>query len=152
MKFICDQCQSKYSIDDSRVRGKVLKIRCKQCNHVITVREESGPQAAARPSALSLAADFGTDQTQVSDSGSLQALLASANAAAAKAPLAQPEVEDWFVSFDGEQEGPYNFEHVVSRVRAELRAGKECFCWREGFAAWLPVMLRAMASPSSSRC
>ena len=52
MKFVCEQCKTKYSIDDGRVRGKVLKIRCKQCNHIITVREEtaapSGPVGGCR--------------------------------------------------------------------------------------------------------
>src|SRR5678816_3475802 len=45
MKFVCDRCQTKYSIADDKVRGKVLKVRCKTCQNVITVRE-----AGARPS------------------------------------------------------------------------------------------------------
>ncbi|RVU44097.1 DUF4339 domain-containing protein [Lujinxingia sediminis] len=50
MKFYCDSCQTKYSIADEKVRGKVLKVRCKKCSHIITVREASRPTAAA-PSA-----------------------------------------------------------------------------------------------------
>ena len=50
MKFVCDRCQTKYSIADDKVRGKVLKVRCKTCQNVITVRE-----AGARPSVGSLA-------------------------------------------------------------------------------------------------
>ena len=38
MKFVCDKCNTRYSIADERVHGRVLKIRCKACNHVITVR------------------------------------------------------------------------------------------------------------------
>ncbi len=51
MKFYCDSCQTKYSIADEKVRGKVLKVRCKKCSHVITVREPRAPAApaAARP-------------------------------------------------------------------------------------------------------
>ena len=41
MKFHCDQCKTKYSISDDRVRGKILKIRCKSCGAVITVRQPS---------------------------------------------------------------------------------------------------------------
>lgn len=51
MKFYCDNCQAKYSIADEKVRGKVLKVRCKKCTFVITVREPRAPvaQQATRP-------------------------------------------------------------------------------------------------------
>jgi predicted Zn finger-like uncharacterized protein len=39
VKFLCDRCKTRYSIGDERVRGKILKIRCKHCSNVITVRE-----------------------------------------------------------------------------------------------------------------
>ncbi|MBK8480106.1 MAG: zinc-ribbon domain-containing protein [Proteobacteria bacterium] len=39
MKFICDQCSTKYSIADEKVRRKVLKIRCKNCGNIIVVRD-----------------------------------------------------------------------------------------------------------------
>lgn len=39
MKFVCERCHTKYSIADEKVRGKVLKVRCKSCENVITVRE-----------------------------------------------------------------------------------------------------------------
>ncbi len=49
MKFVCDRCQTKYSIADERVRGKVLKVKCKTCANVITVREARRPSAAGLP-------------------------------------------------------------------------------------------------------
>src|SRR3954470_5700600 len=39
MKFQCDRCKTRYSIGEEKIRGKVLKIRCKNCSAVITVRE-----------------------------------------------------------------------------------------------------------------
>jgi len=39
VKFVCDKCKTRYSIGEDRVRGKILKIRCKNCASVITVRE-----------------------------------------------------------------------------------------------------------------
>src|SRR5580698_5258826 len=39
VKFLCDRCKTRYSICDDRVRGNILKIRCKNCANVITVRE-----------------------------------------------------------------------------------------------------------------
>lgn len=44
MRIVCDSCGTKYSISDDKVRGKVFKIRCKNCSHVIIVR---GDQNAA---------------------------------------------------------------------------------------------------------
>ena len=47
MRFACEQCQTKYTIPDERVRGKILKIRCKNCNCQITISE--GGVRTARP-------------------------------------------------------------------------------------------------------
>src|SRR6476660_9204272 len=49
MKFVCDRCQTKYSIADDRVRGKVLKVKCKTCANLITVREARQPSVAGVP-------------------------------------------------------------------------------------------------------
>ena len=45
MKIVCDSCATKYSISDDKVRGKVFKIRCKKCSHIIVVK--GGENAAA---------------------------------------------------------------------------------------------------------
>jgi predicted Zn finger-like uncharacterized protein len=113
MKFACDKCNTKYSIADERVRGRVLKIRCKACNHVITVREES-PAVADMPD----------EHTMVST---------------APPPARDDAPDEWFISFDGEQEGPLPLVRAIDRVRSERPTGKECFCWRAGFFVWLPV-------------
>jgi predicted Zn finger-like uncharacterized protein len=47
MKIVCDSCGTKYSISDDKVRGKVFKIRCKKCSHIIVVRGTSDAAAAA---------------------------------------------------------------------------------------------------------
>ena len=60
MKIICDSCGTKYSISDDKVRGKVFKIRCKKCSHIIVVRGgESQEEAAAAAPAATAAADGG---------------------------------------------------------------------------------------------
>ena len=128
MKFVCDKCNTRYSIADERVHGRVLKIRCKACNNVITVREEHAP-VAAPPAADSLAGALDSfqrddEQTRVSS----------------MPPAAEPgSADEWFVSFDGEQEGPLPLARALDRVRVERPRGKECFCWRGGFFVWLPI-------------
>src|SRR5580704_15414201 len=61
MKIVCDSCGTKYSISDDKVRGKVFKIRCKKCSHIIVVRGTNeaaavAPSPAATP-AIAPAAD-----------------------------------------------------------------------------------------------
>ncbi|MGZ3441206.1 MAG: zinc-ribbon domain-containing protein, partial [Polyangia bacterium] len=128
MKFVCDKCNTRYSIADERVHGRVLKIRCKACNNVITVREDH-PLPAPPPVASSLEdalSNFQRDdeQTRVSS---------MPPAAGEGAP------DDWYVSFDGEQEGPLPLARALDRVRVERPRGKECYCWRGGFFVWLPI-------------
>ncbi|MET0403105.1 MAG: zinc-ribbon domain-containing protein, partial [Cystobacter sp.] len=36
LNFSCNQCQRRYSIADEKVRGKTVKIRCKNCQYVIS--------------------------------------------------------------------------------------------------------------------
>jgi len=52
MKIVCDSCSTKYSISDDKVRGKVFKIRCKKCSHIIVVKgtSEEGETIAEAPS------------------------------------------------------------------------------------------------------
>ena len=49
MKFHCDKCEARYSISDDRVRGKILKVRCKKCTHVITVSEDAMTEEKQKP-------------------------------------------------------------------------------------------------------
>lgn len=49
MKFSCPKCDTKYSIADEKVRGKVLKIRCKKCENVITLREPAPSEGQQPP-------------------------------------------------------------------------------------------------------
>lgn len=121
MKFQCDKCNTRYSIADERVRGRVLKIRCKACNHVITVREE---HAAADNLESALNSVIGDDEhTRVTT----------------MPPPSMDGADEWYVSFDGEQEGPLPLARALDRVRHERPRGKECYCWRGGFFVWLPV-------------
>jgi predicted Zn finger-like uncharacterized protein len=107
MKFVCERCQTRYSIADEKVRQKILKIRCKTCEHVITVRE---PQAGAPAPAP------------------------SAPAAPPPRPPARDSAE-WFVAINGEQAGPATRGEMVKKLVA-LKAGDEVYVWKEDFDAW----------------
>lgn len=128
MKFNCERCNTKYSISDDRVRGKILKIRCKNCSDVITVRDPAGRAESADGGALRKS----ERQSTVADN--------SENKRAPSSPGAAPEslVAEWYVSEDGEQEGPLNLDDAKEWVSAK-DSGADLYCWSEGFDDWLPI-------------
>ena len=48
MNFACNKCDTRYTIADEKLRGKVLKIRCRNCSALITVRDPASAQPRAR--------------------------------------------------------------------------------------------------------
>lgn len=44
----CEQCRTKFKLDDERVSDRGVKVRCAKCRHIFTVRKEIG-QASAPP-------------------------------------------------------------------------------------------------------
>ncbi len=110
MKFVCDRCQTRYSIADDKVRQKILKIRCKTCENVITVRDPGGAVAMAAPP--------------------------PPPPPRPKAAPAAP-AEEWFVGVDGVQVGPLGRSEAVKRI-AGAKAGAEIFVWRPDFDSWKP--------------
>jgi predicted Zn finger-like uncharacterized protein len=170
VKFACDRCKTRYSIGDDRVRGKILKIRCKTCANVITVREgmpspdgDEDPAEAGDPTDLGGGPGGAGDaaggggvpvaatsprrthktptaapgiQAEASPPAPRGALGAAFASAMAQPP---PALEDeWYVSLDGDQAGPFGLAEA-QRWIAERPPEAELFCWREGFDEWLPV-------------
>lgn len=146
MKFLCDRCKTRYSIGDDRVRGKILKIRCKNCANVITVREgmtdadaaaapePAGARRNAKPTTLAPpAAGAQPSEAPAGASGALGAAFASAMT---KPPPALEE--EWYVSIDGDQEGPYSLAEA-QRWITNKAFDADLHCWSEGFDDWLPV-------------
>jgi predicted Zn finger-like uncharacterized protein len=110
MKFFCQKCNTKYAIADEKVRGKVLKIRCKKCQAIIVVREggASADNAAVAPAAATAPAPAAPARTQpargsaspasrpaaVRPTAPARAPAPARPAASARAPGADDDVED----------------------------------------------------------
>jgi len=45
MKFRCESCGAQYAIADEKVGKKGVKVKCKKCSQIITVRPEAAPAA-----------------------------------------------------------------------------------------------------------
>ncbi len=115
MKFVCESCHTKYSIADEKVRRKILKIRCKTCSNVITVREPTGGIIDA-------------------------AIPAPAVAGGKPSPPRAPPIPgrgpaEWHLAVAGEQHGPFDRVELVRRLAA-LVVGADVHIWREDFDGW----------------
>jgi predicted Zn finger-like uncharacterized protein len=152
MKFVCDRCQTKYSIADDKVRGKVLKVRCKTCQNVITVRE-----AGAKPSQGSLApvrssqrpstgpiAALGEAHEELSERTSIApapaALMAEMAQVRRATPPPPPPLGDgieWFLALEGAQQGPFSRKLLVDRLLA-LPKDADVHVWNDRMDGWKP--------------
>ena len=130
MKIVCESCNTKYTIADDKVRGKVFKIRCKKCQNVIVVKGTDGGEegrTTPAPPEMTLtpppAADF------------LSAEMATVPAAAAAAPAATAV---WHLAIGKDQKGPFTAAEVKDRARRGEING-DTFIWREGLGDWKPL-------------
>src|SRR5687767_6220001 len=128
MKIVCDNCATKYSIADEKVRGKVFKIRCKKCSHIIVVRGGEGAAAAATTT---------QEPSEKSDGGFPTDDAATVAARSTPAPAGASSGEAvWHLVIDREQIGPLTPEEVRAKFAAR-EIDVESYAWREGFADWL---------------
>lgn len=109
MKIVCDNCATKYSIADEKVSGKVFKIRCKKCSHVIVVKGTGEGEAAQAP----------------------------APEAAPEAPQPAAGVV-WHLVIEREQVGPMSAEDVRARFSGG-QIDAETYIWREGYGDWIKL-------------
>ena len=176
MKFLCDRCKTRYSIGDDRVRGKILKIRCKNCANVITVREGmslegdgppgDAPERASKPAntatealapaAAAAGASRAANEPAASRGGARDPLAGltgkrssdvdtvrglgrgsartaagpargegpAAPTAAVAPPAPAALEEEWYVSIDGEQAGPFSLAAAHRPWRAAAAAAR----------------------------
>ena len=112
MKIVCEACQAKYSIADEKVRGKVFKIRCKKCSHVIVVRG-TGDGATSQSGEVPLTGGASSAPDLASDAG-------------------------WHIVVDGEQVGPLSEADIRGRLsRSEI--SPDTYIWKEGLSDWVKV-------------
>lgn len=120
MKFYCDVCNTKYSIADEKVRGKVLKVRCKKCSNIITVREALAPVG---------------DAEERSRAGGPPSVPKPPSPPPRKD---EPPAQNWYFSINGQSSGPFDLSALRKRF-ASGELGDECYVWHEQLVDWKPV-------------
>ncbi len=122
MKFYCGVCDTKYRISDEKLRGKVLKIKCKVCSNVVVVNE-NGVQSGGRAS------------TQETRSGFDHAPKTGMHMRAGGTSHVAPENTEWFVAIKGKQTGPMSKAQLLE-MHTTNKIHDRSYCWHEGLANW----------------
>lgn len=123
MNVTCDKCNKRYSIADDKVRGKSVKIRCKQCQNLISVQ---GP--APEPAAAVGMAPSGSTATQ-------SAASPWAGEETTRAMPAMDASAQWFAMVKGKQVGPLDLKGLEGKVKTgELTL--RTYLWKHGMGDW----------------
>ncbi len=179
MKFSCERCQTRYSIGDEKVKGKVLKIRCKTCGNIIVVREQlptvqgeaSGyavpQQREAAMAALQQSSGVSSSVSSSSSASSSSPMMSSSNPslsmppqpqrqAAQLQPAPDPDREyEWYVAIKGKQHGPAN-SGDIARLYREGKITERTYLWHDQMPSWtrikdLPEFAALLAEPPAPR-
>lgn len=87
MKFICDNCKAKYQIGDEKVAGKMVRMQCRRCGHLIQVSASVTESSVARALPVEPPREAGDDAHVAPPSDEAPAADAGA-ASPLKSPLA----------------------------------------------------------------
>ena len=158
MKFTCDSCGSAYMIPDDKVGPAGVKVRCKKCGNVVTVRRPEAapapaPEPAPPPPAEQPQGGLDDELGAAFDHafGGAPALAPAPEAAAPAAPSAAPAAPtEWFVGIGDAQVGPMPVAEVKRRWESS-ELGPDSLVWCAGMADWTPLSsvaeLAAAVSP-----
>ncbi len=153
MKISCQSCGANYAIADHKVRGRLVKVRCKSCSSTILVdgrtledaapsASDSAPQPAAEAPApapaqappptaepgagLGDATDDGDDATRIYAGGD-------------RADGGSADPDSWSVNLSDTDQRTMTTEEIIAGfVAGEVT--DDAFVWREGLDDWQPVL------------
>jgi predicted Zn finger-like uncharacterized protein len=126
MKVSCQQCGAAYSVADSKVAGRKVKLRCKQCDEAMII--DGTTARADAHDAASVAAPAGPFEA---------AAALEPSAVDQEAPLAGG-LDDWHIAVGDQTQGPYSFDEVA-RYYAEGHIGADTLVYRDGASDWQPA-------------
>lgn len=131
MKIRCDSCRTRYDIPNERVAGRVLKVRCKRCSHVIEVM---GPTAAFDSEADTMPPTLTNVQALTAAGGQPAVSYGEATLmTAAYLPLESQPL--WWAAIGGKPHGPYTRGEILALVdRGDVHARTRL--WRAPWTEW----------------
>jgi predicted Zn finger-like uncharacterized protein len=141
MKVTCQQCGAAYSVADSKVEGRKVKLRCKQCDEAMiidgtaigagaAVRADAHDDSPATPSVSAPALEPATiDQIVPATSAEFEPV--DENETAQVNPIAA----SWHIAVGDQTQGPYALDEVA-RYYAEGRISADTLVYFDGASDW----------------
>jgi predicted Zn finger-like uncharacterized protein len=147
MRFSCDTCHSRYRIDDDKVRGRTLRVRCRNCGSTIVLQEledesqfddfaETAKFVASKPSGnvLPPAKPAEPQAPKKTIEPARDWLLPPSDPRPVRA-RPPPEKAGWFVLIGQEEVGPLRVEELRRLARqGDIRP--KTYVWRDGMSGW----------------
>ncbi len=122
MNVTCDKCGKRYVISDDKVVGKAsVKIRCKQCQNLISVAV-TAPVAAPPQVSASTGAMVPAQRSPWEEESTR-----------AMPPL--DTTAQWFAMLGGKQQGPFGLGELQRRVAAG-EVTLRTYLWKAGMGDW----------------
>ncbi len=142
MNVSCTNCGKRYVLSDDKVAGKTsVKIRCKQCQSLISIDVASGSAVASGVSS----SPSGISASGVRSSGAVaMAAMQQPVAAAGKSPWedeatkAMPALDltiQWHAMIGGVQQGPFDVKALMGKVTAG-EVTLRTYLWKAGMTDW----------------
>ncbi|MCA3012862.1 MAG: zinc-ribbon domain-containing protein [Myxococcaceae bacterium] len=140
MNVSCSKCGKRYVLSDDKVAGKsTVKIRCKQCQSLISIDVASGAasvseagSAASSPSAIRSAGAVAMASMQ-------QPVAAEGRSPwedeATKAMPAMDLSVQWHAMIGGVQQGPFDVKALMGKVAAG-EVTLRTYLWKSGMTDW----------------
>jgi predicted Zn finger-like uncharacterized protein len=120
----CEKCLRRYSVAEEMVRGKAVKLRCKGCQHIISVPRAPRGGAPRRSSNSQRRASAAPKQNAGVPWDGLSAVTRPTESGAL-----------WFAMVKGRQSGPLQSKELPPRVSTG-EIGRRTYVWREGMTDW----------------
>ena len=128
MNVTCDKCGKRYVISDDKVAGKAsVKIRCKQCQNLISAAVTAA--VAAPPQVKSAAV------AQASAEGPAPAQRSPWEDESTRAMTPLDTSAQWFAMLGGKQQGPFDLSELQRRV-AGGEVTLRTYLWKAGMGDW----------------
>jgi predicted Zn finger-like uncharacterized protein len=128
MKITCHSCGAKYTIADSKVLGRRVKVRCRSCGTPIVVdgNDSDDAEPSSVPSGRSgpgSAAGGGIDQSDRLSS----------------IEISDTETDGWSVNLSDTDQRTMSTAEIVDGFR-NGSITDDAFVWKDGMADWKPVL------------
>ena len=127
MNVTCDKCGKRYVISDDKVAGKAsVKIRCKQCQNLISVSVPASAASVAPPVSRAPAP---------ASAGAVPAQRSPWEEESTRAMPPLDTTAQWFAMLGGKQQGPFDLVELQRRVTAG-EVTLRTYLWKAGMGDW----------------